>query len=285
MKRVILGAIAAALGTVVLAAAAGAQQSDQARVRVLHASPDAPAVDVFVDGAEAISDLAFGDITDYVALPSGAHNVQVFPADADGSGTPVIDADVTLDPSTDYTVAAAGAVAAIEPVVLVDDNSAPAQGEAKVRFVHLSPDAPAVDIYAEGAGVIVPGAAFKDASGYLGLPAGTYDLQVRAAGTETVALDLPGVSIDEGTVYSAFAIGLLQGEPALTAKLTVDSTAAPAQQAAPATGLPSTGQGVTSDDGFDAGTWITVGALSVLGLVAIGAAGALVAVRRNDASR
>jgi len=198
-------------------------------------------------------------------VPAGAHNVKVFPAPSDGSGTPAIEADVTLSAGTDYTVAAVGKLANIEPLVLVDNNSAPSSGQAKLRFVHTSPDAPAVDIFAEGAGVVVPNAVFKDASGYLDLAAGTYNLQVRAAGTETVALNLPGITLEKGNVYTAFAVGLLQGQPALKAKLVVDA----ATPAAP----PHSGVG-SLDGSSGSTTWVWLLAIGA-GLASLVLAGGI----------
>src|SRR3712207_261971 len=54
---------AAAVGVVALGAT-GADAQGTARVRVVHMSPDAPAVDVLVDGQRAISNLAFKSATD-----------------------------------------------------------------------------------------------------------------------------------------------------------------------------------------------------------------------------
>jgi len=272
MKKFMVVALAAAIGVLAVFSAASAQTANEARIRVLHASPDAPAVDIFLDGQKAITNLAFDSITDYVKVPAGEHTVKVFAAPSDGSGTAVIDAKVTLSASTDYTVAAVGKLANIEPLVLVDNNGAPSSGQAKLRFVHTSPDAPAVDIYAEGAGVVVPNAAFKDASGYLDLPAGTYNLEVRAAGTETVALNLPGIKLDNGNVYTAFAVGLLQGQPALKAKLVVDATAP--------TAPPHSGVG-SLDGSSGSATWVWLLAIGagLTGLVLAGGVGTLATVR------
>ena len=272
MKKFMVVALAAAIGVLAVFSAASAQTANEARIRVLHASPDAPAVDIFLDGQKAITNLAFDAITDYVKVPAGAHNVKVFPAPSDGSGTPAIEADVTLSAGTDYTVAAVGKLANIEPLVLVDNNSAPSSGQAKLRFVHTSPDAPAVDIFAEGAGVVVPNAVFKDASGYLDLAAGTYNLQVRAAGTETVALNLPGITLEKGNVYTAFAVGLLQGQPALKAKLVVDATAP--------TAPPHSGVG-SLDGSSGSATWVWLLAIGagLTGLVLAGGVGTLATVR------
>jgi hypothetical protein len=270
--------IIAAIAALALVPTGADAQSSDARIRVLHASPDAPSVDIYLDGAEAISDLAFDDITDYVSVTSGNHNVQVFPASADGSGDPVIDADVSLDAGADYTIAAVGALADIEPLVLVDNNAEPADGKAHLRFVHSSPDAPAVDIYADGAGVVVPAAEFKDASDYLPLDAGTYDLEVRAAGTETVALDLPGIELEAGKVYTAFAVGFLDGSPALAAKLTVDASYD--QTTASPGSVPSTG-GPPAEEAASISAWL----LAAIGIALVAGAGVAFATARARNTR
>lgn len=233
MKRLI-GIASVILVLSVVFSTAALADGHAARVRVVHASPDAPAVDVWVNGAVAFSNAPFKGITDYAALEPGAYNVQVSPT---GAAEPiVINADLDLAAETDYTVVAVGLLSEIEPLVLIDNNSAPAAGKAHVRFVHASPDAPAVDIaVANGGPVLFSNVAFKGIGDYLPVDAGTYDLEVRLAGTSTVALSVPGVALADGTVYTIFAMGLAGGEPALTAVPSAD-----ASSPAPAT-LPTTG--------------------------------------------
>jgi len=55
---------------------------------VLHASPDAPAVDVYVDGTKAITDLAFGSIADYTPVTAGNHAIRVCATGRTGSAGP-----------------------------------------------------------------------------------------------------------------------------------------------------------------------------------------------------
>ncbi len=208
----------------------------EARVRVVHASPDGPAVDVLVDDSVAFSNATFKGVTDYATLEAQGYNVKVVPS---GATEPVvIDADLTLEGGMDYTVVAVGELANIEPLVLVDNNAAPAAGKAHVRFVHASPDAPAVDIVvANGGPVLFSDVSFKGTGDYTPVDAGSYDLDVRLAGTDTVALSVPGVKLDEGTVYTVFAMGLAGGEPALTAVASADAAHG---MSAPKT-LPKTG--------------------------------------------
>ena len=221
MKRLSL-----TLGTLVLIlglATTAFAQATQARVRVVHASPDAPAVDVWVNDNVAFSNAPFKGITPYAALETGTYNVKVVPT---GATEPVvIEADLALEGAKDYTVVAVGMLENIEPLVLEDNNSTPAEGKAHVRFVHASPDAPAVDIAVKGGPVLFSNIAFKGVGDYTPVDAGTYDLEVRLAGTDTVALDVPGVALSQKTVYTVFAMGLAGGEPALTAVPSVDAVA------------------------------------------------------------
>jgi LPXTG-motif cell wall-anchored protein len=154
----------------------------------------------------------------------------------------VIDASLDLATETDYTVVAVGQLANIEPLVLIDNNSAPAAGKAHVRFVHASPNAPAVDIAVTGGPVLFSNVPFKGTGDYLPVDAGSYDLEARVAGTETVALSVPGVMLEEGKVYTIFAMGLAGGEPALAAVPSVDASY---DTGTPAT-LPTTGGETTN---------------------------------------
>lgn len=197
--------------------------ADDARVRVVHASPDAPAVDVLVNGEVALADIAFTDITAYASLPAGTYNVQVTPAGA--NEIVVIDADLALAEGTDYSVVAVGELASIAPLVLVDDNTLDPSA-ARIRFVHASPNAPAVDIALAGGPVLFGDVSFTENAGYISVPGGTYDLEVRLAGTETVVLPLPGIAVENNTVYSVFATGLVGGTPALAATIGIDNRAA-----------------------------------------------------------
>lgn len=192
------------------------------RVLFVHASPDAPAVDIRVGSKKVAKWLAFPNNTRYLALDSGTRRVRVNVA---GTKTTVIDARVKLQSRKNYSVFAVNGVANLEPLVLVDDLTAPAKGMAHVRFVHLSPDAPAVDVALQGGAVVFGNQSFKDYTPFTPLPAGTYDLEVRPAGATAVVLPLPGVTLDAGKIYTVFAKGFLsgKGEQALGAGVIVNN--------------------------------------------------------------
>jgi hypothetical protein len=213
------------LGSVSLAS--GMRGVDEARARVIHASPDAPAVDVVINDVlipPPFENVPFGEITDYVTVPAGVYNAKVVPTGADSPV--VINADLNLFYNTDYTVIALDTLAGmkISPLVLVDDNSPVSVKQARLRFVHASPDAPPVDVAVVGGPILFSNIEFKGVGDYVLVPEGIYELEVRLAGTDTVALSLPGIALDRGRTYTAVAAGFATGgSPALTALLSEDS--------------------------------------------------------------
>ena len=206
----------AGIGAVVLAAALPVVAADsKAMVRVLHASPDAPAVDIYINDevVDGWTNVPFGTLSDYLAVAADTYNVKVY-ATGDTT-TPVIDTDLKVDAGRSYTIAASGLLAddSLKAYPFLDDPNLQAD-KALVRVVHLSPDAPAVDVAPDGGAALIPNLEFPNATDYAALAPGSYDLEVRLAGTNTVALDLEPIDVQAGKAYSVFAIGSAAQPPA-----------------------------------------------------------------------
>lgn len=267
MGRLRVGMVSMALGALLVGgiASPAAAQDEDAQVRVVHASPDAPAVDVFVNGDRAIENLAFGEATDLIPLPAGEYDVAVAPTGATIEDA-VINATLPLEAGAAYNVAATGTIAdgTLGPQVYPIDVSPLEEGKARVRAIHASPDAPAVDVAVAGGPVLFSDVEFPNATDFAAVDAGTYDLEVRPAGTEDVALALDGVQFDAGTIYDVFAIGTLADGTLQALPLTATpsgvgagATAAAAPAEAPHT-MPDSGVGTMLGDG---GTpWLAVAA-------------------------
>ncbi len=193
-----------------------------AQLMVVHASPDAPAVDLLVNDMTAGTNLAFPANTGYMNVLATMKNIKVNVA---GTGTNVINADLGFTKGMHYSLFAVDAVASLSALLLEDDMTAPAMGTAHVRFVHLSPDAPAVDITLTDGTVVFGNVAFKEFAGFAPVSAGMIDLQVRLAGTDTVVLDLPGIDFMDGMIYTVFAKGFAagSGDQALGAEIIMNN--------------------------------------------------------------
>jgi hypothetical protein len=175
--------------------------SRDAALRVVHASPDAPDVNVLVDGAAALSNVAYKDGSEYLALDAGTHDIAVQAITPAGTATVIDLSDTQLDPDTDYSVLAVGKVADDTLRALVLDNPAAAipAGKLRARVVHAAPGAPAVDVYVTAPGPLGGAAplatlAFGDDAGPVELDAGDYEIRIATPGAGG------SVVYDSGTV-------------------------------------------------------------------------------------
>jgi nicotinamide riboside kinase len=182
-----------------------------ASLRIAHMSPDAPAVDVYLDNQTAVSGVEFSEITDYLTVPAGQHTVTI--TAADNRSAVVFNDTVSLEAAA-YTVAATGEIGEnasqpFAPLILQDSTSPPANN-ASVRLAHVSPDAPPVDVTIEDTNTtLFDNVTYGNATEYLEVPAGEYTLEVRAATASDngTVVDSFDVDVENGTAYTAFAAG------------------------------------------------------------------------------
>jgi hypothetical protein len=196
----------------------------QGMVMAVHTSPDAPAVDILVDDVVAKEALTFPQNTGYVGVTAGTRNVKV-----NVSGTdPVVNvfnANLPIAANANYSIFAIDSLASLDFLALIDDLSSPTAGNSHVRFIHLSPNAPGVNITDTDGNIIFEDYEFGENSDFTPIPAGSYDLQVRlASDNETVVLSLPGIALGDGKIYTVFAKGFVggEGDQALGAEIIVN---------------------------------------------------------------
>lgn len=195
MKLFAIATLCAA--TFAVSAAQAQMQNNTARVRVVHASPDAPAVDVWVDGTRVLEALPYKASSAYLSVPAGTRLLQVTPT---GTNTIVLEGSYDLTQRRDYTVMAVGnAAGGANPLryLLMNDDTLDARPRnAKLRVVHAAAGAPTVDAYLttpyetlDGKTAAASNVPFKGVSPYYEVPAGPYQLRITLPGTRTVAID------------------------------------------------------------------------------------------------
>lgn len=176
-------------------------------VRVLHASPDAPPVDIYVNDQLIYSKLKYQEFTEYIPVTPGQYNVKVY-----ATGTtkdPVIDTIIDVVANQDYTIAATGLLKDIKALVVHDTALLLPANSGQVKVVHLSPNAPAVDVTLPDGTILFKDIEYKEVSNNLIVPSSKYTIQLRVNGTDQVVLTVPNVLIKPDKYYTVYAVGLV----------------------------------------------------------------------------
>jgi hypothetical protein len=237
----------------------GTPAEGDAMLRVAHLAPDAPNVDVAVDGTTVLQDVAFETVSEYLPLTTGEHQVTVTPT---GGNQAVFDQTVMLE-SGRQTAAAIGEVSGqnqeFTVTLLTDDGTTASAGNTRVRAVHTIPDAPAVDVTA-GQTVIADDLEFGEAGDYVTVPSDTQSIELRPQSLANDEEPVATFSVDptEMAAQTIFATGYLEptgGQPG--ARLVVATDA----EASGMTGGTGTSNGADSPSGTATPTGTTSGGL------------------------
>jgi hypothetical protein len=197
-------------------------------VYALHASPDAPEVDAFVGENKLIDGLSFGQLTAPMQVQPGTYQVDLFPH-ADGptrpAGAPVLSQPVgSLAAGQRYLAVATGFLtppAGAQPLQLgaIQENFTLGDTGARLRAIHESPDAPAVDIGIVALNSIAPvlfgGLAFGASSPDTGLAAtpGQLPVGVAPAGMDNTIVSRFTIPATSGQRAFVIAEGALSPPP------------------------------------------------------------------------
>jgi hypothetical protein len=196
------------------------QVTGSSYIRVLHSSPDAPAVDVYTNGNLIARGLSYRQFTPYLPVPPGNYQVEVFRAGTNQN--PLVSTAVTVPSRSIATVAATGMLNDLSLFTVPDLPTAKQPGKVNIRFVHLSPNTPRVDITLPNGTKIFSNVGYRETTPYLPVDPGNYTLEARLAGTSQVALYVPNINLRPDRFYTVYAIGLSSGNPPLQVLIPLD---------------------------------------------------------------
>ena len=186
-------------------------------IRVLHASPNTPPVDVYANEKLIVKDLTYKSFSQYIPVIPGNYNIKIYPT---GNMTsPLINANVYIPENMVFNVAIIGNFPNISLYPIPEPTTAQNFGQSCIRFIHLSLNAPSIDITLSDGTKLFNNISYKDITNYACLPSGTYTFQGSSAGTSNILFDIPNVKLDANNYYTIYTVGLASGTPPLEAIL------------------------------------------------------------------
>jgi hypothetical protein len=174
-------------------------------VYIYHAAPDAPVLDILVDNRQINSQpFDYTDRAGYLNFYTGSRNIKFNSANASNA---LIDTAFSVADGKAYSLFVINRLSNLETFIVRDSAETPASGKAMVRFVHLSPDAAAMEVTVDDeANPLFTQTGFKQATNFQELDAKSYVFKVKSAGSPD-QLSTNDLMLREGEYYTLVVRG------------------------------------------------------------------------------
>jgi hypothetical protein len=180
-----------------------------ARFKVINGSSLGSALNVFVDQNLALSNIPYAAASSYQTISAGSPGLTIESAATPGAA--LLAFTPTFPSATDTAITITGPGTALIATLYSEPNFPPALGRARVRFVNSTMDVPALDVFVNFS-LQVSGLAMNTVSAGIEVDAdptaGTpYEFDFNVSGSSQPALQLPGVILLGGQLYTIYVVG------------------------------------------------------------------------------
>jgi len=192
-------------------AGCGSSGSD-VQLRFMLASPDAPMVNVLIDGTSVVTNLGYGNASVYISVRPGLRHIQLAPV---SGSAPIFSQSLSFNSTNDQTLLFTGPAASIQPVVLTDGGTTTTTvtGEGYVRVINASAAMGPADVYIVPAGASIVGIkpvaaslAFDKNTGYQLTVAGNYEVFMTVPNHATALLSTGPISLTSAQDHTVVAL-------------------------------------------------------------------------------
>lgn len=186
-----------------LLAAATAPDAPGGFVRLAHGVADAPAVDIYINNVLAASALAYGDMTEHIAVPAGDFTVALRPA---GGDQELLTTSVTVQAGTAATAVALGTLDTLSVDVFADDITGMTPNQARLSLVNGIPGSSSISATLGDGAALASNLPFGSAGAALNITPARQPITLAVttdAGTNLVTI--PALAFYGGVYYNLLA--------------------------------------------------------------------------------
>lgn len=175
---------------------------------IIHASPDASAFDFVLNGEPIFpSNRSFTQYIPYYPLFAGKYQARFYLHNTYTNAFYI--SDITLTKGKYHSLFLAGLKAdSLTTLLVEDDLTRPKEGNAKLRFVNLSPDAGALDFSIVAESLFASKKNFKGYTAFYEIGAGEYTCRFKSSEGKLVHYEFI-LNIEQGKTYTVWAKGLI----------------------------------------------------------------------------
>ncbi|MDX1991560.1 MAG: DUF4397 domain-containing protein [bacterium] len=153
---------------------------ERGTLRILHAVPDGPQINVLLDEAEIARQMRYTTYTQPTETSAGEHTLSIVPVDTTNENPqPLLTQAITVAPNSAVIVVFTGTADAPALSVFPENSEALSPNESRVSFIHAIPRGVDVTLYDSTTPLTDP-VPFGQISSAYNLPTGTHTLEFRA---------------------------------------------------------------------------------------------------------
>lgn len=187
------------------------QMPGMSNIRLFHAAPGAPEVDIYANGRLVARRLAYGQFTDYIQLAAGTYTIQAYPVGL--TQNPVLNVRIPLADGKIYTLAVIGILPRIGILPVEDSYEPLSPGTANIRFANLSPNAPSLNLAIMRGPDLFTDVTYTEVSEYRAIRPGNYNFVIRPATSQTIVTALPNMVIKPKRNLTFYLLGMYGQQP------------------------------------------------------------------------
>jgi len=197
-------------GTLFTIGCGGGSSSTTQQLRLVQGSPDAPKMDILIDGSQVATSIAYTNVVSYLTVKSGTRRIQAL---AVSNSSAIFDQKISVGSGGNQTLVLTGPSSNIQPVLLTDSGTTSTTGDGQVRVLNASTTMGAADVYVVSAGSSIVGAtpvttklAFDKDTGYKPAVIGTYNVFLTAPDTINVNLTTGPLALTQSQNQTVVAL-------------------------------------------------------------------------------
>ena len=193
-------------------------------IRFIHAIPDAPGVDIYLDNKLIFTDLSFGNTTNYIAITPGTYSVKLFVSGT--KNNPLITESLQIAPDSVSTVNITYENNEIAFFSIDDTHNMYNPFLSYVRFINVASTAPLLSLTLPDGRVLFNETSYLETNDYYPISSGIYNFIVSTADGDFNKY-ISNVKLDKNFFITIYMIGLYKKKPPLGYILVRDDLISP----------------------------------------------------------
>lgn len=187
----------------------GSSTDEQAPyVSIINTSPTLGTFNIYLDGTAVNSAaIPFGAVIAYSQVTAGDHTLKFTTA---GSTESLLTKTITLSGDKIYSFYLVDKEDQMDGLLLEDHMTVSSTEKAFVRFINLSPDAPALSLSITDGSTLFSGENYKGSTEFAAIDPNTYNFSITESATTELRASINSVTFSAGKYYTVISRGMLE---------------------------------------------------------------------------